>query len=63
MLCLAEPKRAKTRRNHHHPEHTHIDLINRERSYSMLTFLDCGAVAFGTTMLKIPFFRLALTAS
>jgi hypothetical protein len=36
----------------------------RERKfYSMLTFLDCGAEALGTTMLKIPFFRLALTAS
>lgn len=31
--------------------------------YSMLIFLAWGAVAFGTTIFSIPFFRLAFTAS
>ena len=62
--CLGETRllRRFATRSPDMPDIVKIEAVSA-RLYSMLMRLFCGAAALGTTIDKMPFFRLALTFS
>jgi hypothetical protein len=68
MLFIAERSETHsfptnpTTPNHHPSQKLHPHSM-ASPAYSILILRDCGFAALGTTTLKMPFFKLALTAS